>query len=76
MKINKSDLKDSINFLWVAILFFLLTVDVAFPFVMFIMKVVFYIIGSLLLILGVSTMIRSFFGKNREEETLVESQKK
>lgn len=67
MKINKSDFKDGINFLWIAILFFLLTVDAAFPLVTFVFKTILYIIGSLMLVLGATTIFRSIFGKKRED---------
>lgn len=67
MKINKSDFKDSMAFLSIAIVFFLITLDIAFPVVMFIMKGVFYILGLLMFILGVSTMYRSIFGKKNND---------
>ena len=69
MNINKADFKDSVSFLWVAVLFFLVTVDVAFPFVMFIMKMIFYIISFIMLVIGIKAMIKSLFSKKNESES-------
>lgn len=63
MKINKQNFKESLTFLWIAIIFFLATINIIFPFVMFMMKVVFYIFGLLMFILAISTMFKSIFGK-------------
>lgn len=67
MKINKEDFKEALTFLWISIIFFLVTVDAAFPFIIFMMKVVFYIIGSLMLLLGITTMYKAIFGKKRKD---------
>lgn len=62
MKINKSDFMDSLSFLLIAMFFFLVTIDIVFPFVMFMMKMIFYILGSLMFVLAIGTMVRSIFG--------------
>lgn len=66
ININKSDFRDSITFLWISILFFLATINIIFPFVMFIIKVVFLIIGTLMFLLGIITMAKSLRNKNKK----------
>lgn len=76
MKANKSDLKDAFTFLWIAVVFFLITLDVFFPFFIFIMKGLLYFIGSCMFLLGIFTMIRCVFKKKQKDEILTESASK
>lgn len=76
MSTNKSDLKDAFTFLWIAIVFFLITLDIAFPFVMYMMKVVLYFGGGFMAILSAGTFLRCLFGRKVKIETLSESEKK
>lgn len=76
MKLNKEDFRDALSFIWIAIIFFLLTLDVVFPLVLVVIKGIFYLISAGLFLLGIGTIIRSVFYKKPKIEDLTESKNK
>lgn len=64
---NNKILHEGIMYVVIGMMFFLVTLDIIFPFIMFMMKVIFYIVSGLALIGGINTIIKSF-KKNKNAE--------
>ena len=63
---NKKRYNDAIFYILIGIMFLLLTLDIAFPIIIAIIKGVFYIIG-ILLIVGGLVEIKDSFKKKKDE---------
>ena len=63
----KSRLNEGMAYIMFGLFFLLITIDLLFPFIMFIMKGIFYIIGGLSIIGGTINMIDSLKNKNNNE---------
>lgn len=63
---NNRDIKDAIICLFIAVIVFTANSDSVFPFIIFALKAIFYILGSFMGILGLTIIVRSIFGKSNK----------